>query len=186
VRAGKWPAGDRPLARRVTGRQFGIVGLGKIGSAVAERLAAFGRIAYTGPRAKPVDYDFYRTVTALAEACDVLVVTCPANESTHHLINDSVFDAIGSDGYLINVARGAVVDEAALIAALWDGRIAGAALDVFEDEPNVPESLRTNPRVVLTPHMASATVETRRQMADLVLDNLEAYFAGRPLLTAVT
>jgi lactate dehydrogenase-like 2-hydroxyacid dehydrogenase len=174
VRAGAWPGGDKPLARRVSGCRFGIVGMGQIGLATAQRLAAFGPVAYTGPRSKPVPYAYYAALPELAGAVDVLVLTLPANPQTRHMVDARVLDALGPKGYLVNVARGAVVDEAALITALQAGRIAGAALDVFEDEPNVPAALRQHPRVVLTPHMATATVETRLQMADRVLANLDA------------
>ncbi len=176
VRSGKWPAAERPLARKVTGRRFGIVGLGQIGVAVAKRLAPFGPVAYTGPSKKPVPYEYVADLMELAHDSDILIVTCPANAKTRHLINAAVLDALGPDGWLINVARGAIVNEAALIDALEARRIAGAALDVFEDEPNVSERLRTSPHVVLVPHMGSATQESRRQMAELVLENLEAAF----------
>jgi len=173
VRAGHWPRGERPLTRQVTGRRFGIVGLGQIGAALAARLRAFGPVAYTGPRPKDVPYPFHADVLALARACDVLAITCPANAATHHLINAPVLAALGADGYLINVARGAVVDEGALVTALAAGALAGAALDVYENEPHVPAALRARDNVVLTPHMASATVETRRRMADVILAHLD-------------
>ena len=178
VRAGSWEQGDRPLARKVSGRRFGIVGLGHIGAAIATRLAAFGPVAYTGPQRKDVPYVFHADLLDLARASDVLVLACPANASTRHIVNAAVLDALGEEGYLVNVARGAVVDEGALVAALAAGRLAGAALDVFENEPHVPEALRASARVVLTPHTASATVETRARMADVVLENLDAFRAG--------
>ena len=186
LRDGDWAVrGDWPLARKVSGRRFGIVGLGNIGAATAARLAAFGPVAYTGPRRKDVPYPYHPDAVSLARASDVLVLACPANASTRHLIGDAVFDALGPAGYLVNVARGAVVDEAALGAALAAGRIAGAALDVFENEPQVPAALRASPRTVLTPHVASATHETRVQMADLVLANLDALLSGGEPPTAV-
>ena len=178
VRAGSWEQGDRPLARKVSGRRFGVVGLGHIGAAIAARLAAFGPVAYTGPQRKEVPYAFHADLLDLARASDVLVLACPANASTRHIVNAAVLDALGEEGYLVNVARGAVVDEGALVAALATGRLAGAALDVFENEPHVPEALRASARVVLTPHTASATVETRARMADVVLENLDAFRAG--------
>jgi lactate dehydrogenase-like 2-hydroxyacid dehydrogenase len=181
VKSGHWVHGDRPLARKVSGRRFGIVGLGHIGLAIAQRLAPFGPVPYTGPREKPVSYAYHADVQDLARASDVLVVACPANDATFHLIDATVLAALGSEGYVVNVARGSVVDEAALVAALAAGRIAGAALDVFENEPHVPEGLRTHPNTVLTPHVASATVETRTRMADLVLANLDAFLAGDPI-----
>ncbi|MET0280319.1 MAG: 2-hydroxyacid dehydrogenase [Steroidobacteraceae bacterium] len=174
VRAGQWPAGDRPLARKVSGCRFGIAGLGQIGAATAARLAPFGPVAYTGPQRKAVAYAFHEDLISLARAVDVLVLTLPATPQTRHIVNAAVLDALGSCGYLVNVARGAVVDEPALIEALQVGRIAGAALDVFESEPQVPEALRRHPRVVLTPHMATATAETRGQMADQVLAHLQS------------
>ena len=186
VRSGAWPAGERPLARKVSGRRFGILGLGHIGSAIARRLEPFGPVAYTSRQAKAVAYDFHPNVMSLARASEVLVVACAANESTRRLVGAKVLDALGPEGWLVNISRGSVVDEAALIAALAEGRLAGAALDVFEAEPNVPEALRQSPKVVLTPHIASGTVETRVAMAQLVLNNLDAFLAGDPLPTAVT
>jgi lactate dehydrogenase-like 2-hydroxyacid dehydrogenase len=177
VRHGLWPNGERPLARRVTGRRFGIVGLGQIGAAIAARLAPFGPVAYMGPARKPVPYEFHADVVALARVSDVLILSCPANVATRHLIDAAVMAALGPTGYLINVARGAVVDEDALARALAAGQIAGAGLDVFANEPHVPRTLRELPNTVLTPHVASATVETRQAMADLVLANLDACLA---------
>lgn len=181
VRAGLWERGDFPLARKVTGRRFGIVGLGRIGVEIARRLAAFGPVAYTGSKPKDVPYAFQPDARTLAQNSDVLILACPSNEQTRHLVNRDILDALGPQGYVVNIARGAVVDEAALIAALEEGRIAGAALDVFEQEPHVPEALRTSPRVLLTPHIASGTEETRRDMADMVLQNLDAMLAGNAL-----
>ncbi|MFM1886550.1 MAG: hypothetical protein RL026_1707, partial [Pseudomonadota bacterium] len=171
VRSGRWLEGDKPLARKVSGRRFGIVGLGQIGAATACRLAPFGSVAWTGPRAKDSPWRYQPDLLQLAREVDVLVLTCPATAATRHLVGTTVLQALGPQGYLVNVARGAVVDEAALVAALEAGAIAGAALDVYEDEPRVPEALRSSARVVLTPHMASATVETRRRMAEMVLAN---------------
>ncbi len=185
VRRGEWEKGAWPLGRKVSGRRFGIVGLGQIGSAIATRLAAFGPVAYTGPRRKAVEYRFHVDLLELARDSDVLVISCPAKESTHHLVNAAVIDALGPPGYLINVSRGSVVDEAALIEALAARRLRGAALDVFESEPCVPQALRMSANTVLTPHTASATVETRMQMADLVLKNLDAFCDSAPLPAAV-
>jgi len=176
VRSGQWPRGERPLARKVSGRRFGIVGLGQIGRAVAERLAVFGPVAYTGPSKKDAPYAYTPELLTLARESDVLIVTCPANTTTFRMIDAAVLDALGPEGWLVNVARGPIVDEPALIAALEAGRIAGAGLDVFEHEPEVPEALRTHPHTVLVPHMGSATVETRRRMAEMVLENLDAAF----------
>ena len=185
VRSEQWGKEERPLGRQVSGRRFGIVGLGAIGSAIAARLVAFGAVAYTGPRRKPAPYAFHPDVIELARVSDVLVIACSANASTRHLINPAALAALGPQGFLVNVSRGSVVDETALIAALNDGGIAGAALDVFENEPHVPEALRASPKVVLTPHIASATVEGRARMAAMVLENLDAFLAGTPLPTAV-
>lgn len=185
VRESQWPSGERPLARRVSGKRFGIVGLGRIGRATADRLAAFGPVRYTGRTAKDAPYDFEADLDALARWCDVLVLTCPANETTRGMIGPGILEALGPDGYLVNVSRGSVVDERALIVALDAGQIAGAALDVFEHEPHVPTELIASGKVVLTPHVASATAECRQAMADLVLANLRAFLAKQPLPTAV-
>ena len=187
VREDKWASGQLPLARKVTGARLGIVGLGRIGSAIARRAAGFDMsIAYTS-RNKVADspYTYYPTPAALAVEVDFLMVITPGGAGTKGLINAEVLAALGKKGYLINVARGSVVDESALIIALQNNVIAGAALDVFEDEPNVPEALRAMSNVVLTPHVASATWQTRRAMADLAFGNLQAHFAGKPLLTPV-
>ena len=187
VREGKWPAGPFPLARKVSGSRLGIVGLGRIGQAIADRASAFGMsIAYT-TRTRRVDspYAYYPSAEALAHEVDFLMVITPGGAGTRGLINAQVLAALGSKGYLINVARGSVVDEPALVHAVTSGVIAGAALDVFADEPNVPEALRNCDNVVLTPHIASGTWETRAAMADLAFANLQAHFAGKPLLTPV-
>jgi hydroxypyruvate reductase len=188
VREGRWAAeGPLPLARKMSGARLGIVGLGRIGQAIARRAEAFGmKIAYTARHPRPnLAYAYHPSAKELAAQVDFLVVITPGGEGTRHLINAEVLQALGPRGYLINVARGTVVDEQALIAALQQGVIAGAGLDVYANEPNVPEALKTLDNVVLTPHMASATQETRQAMADLALENLKAHFAGRPLLTPV-
>jgi lactate dehydrogenase-like 2-hydroxyacid dehydrogenase len=186
VRSGAWASGgDLPLGRKVTGRHFGIVGLGRIGKAIAARVAPLGTVSYTGSREQPVDYAFYPSVIELARACDVMIVATNATESNRHLIGRAVLDALGPDGYIVNIARGSLVDEQELTAALIEKRIAGAALDVFENEPTVSGPLRSLPNVVLTPHIGSATFETREAMAQLVLANLDAFIAGTELPTAV-
>lgn len=188
VRTGRWSKeGAMPLTRKVSGARLGIVGLGRIGQAIASRAEAFGMsIAYTGRSAKPgLSYSFYPTAQALAAQVDFLVVITPGGAGTRHLINADVLKALGPKGYLINVARGSVVDEAALIDALQKGVIAGAGLDVFEKEPHAPEALWSMDNVVLTPHIASATWQTRQAMADLAAANLRAHFAGQPLLSPV-
>lgn len=172
-----------PLSRKVSGSRFGIVGLGRIGLAIASRLSPFGSIAYTGSGEKPVPYRFEPDLIELARWSDVLILSAPANAMTRNLIDARTLDALGPQGYLVNIARGSLVDEPALIAALAGGRIAGAALDVFANEPVVPAELHQLPNVMLTPHIGSATSQTRRGMEQLVLDNLDAYLAGTPLPT---
>lgn len=187
VRAGQWLKGPMPLARKVTGARLGIVGLGRIGAAIGRRAEGFGMsIAYTSrnPKADST-YRYYPSPAALAAEVDFLMVITPGGASTRGLINAEVLEALGAKGYLINVARGTVVDQEALIAALQKGVIAGAALDVFENEPNVPDALCAMENVVLTPHIASGTWQTRRAMADLAFGNLQAHFSGKPLLTPV-
>jgi len=181
VRDGAWPSGgERPLARKVTGRRFGIIGLGNIGAAIAARLVAFGPIAYCDISPRQVPYAFVPSAVELARGSDVLILATTANASTRRLVGREVLDALGPNGYLINVARGSLVDEDELIRALGANRIGGAALDVFSDEPRVPEALRAAPNVVVTPHIASATFETREAMARAVLTNLDAFLAGQP------
>jgi hydroxypyruvate reductase len=187
VRAGRWPSGPMPLARKVSGARLGIVGLGRIGQAIADRAQAFGMsIAYTARHQKPeLPYRYYASARALAAEVDFLVLITPGGKGTRKLVNAEVLKALGPKGYLINVARGSVVDESALVEALQNGWIAGAGLDVFESEPQVPEALRQMDNVVLTPHMASGTWQTRQAMADLAAANLHAHFAGQPLLSPV-
>lgn len=187
VRTGQWPSAGLSLAHKVSGRRLGIIGLGRIGRAIARRAEAFGMsIAYTDIKAfDDVPYRYEADLVTLAAASDVLVVAAAATASSRGLVNASVLDALGAEGTLINVARGAIVDEPALVQALREGRLGAAGLDVFADEPRVPQELWAMDNVVLQPHRASATVETRLAMGELVLDNLAAHFAGRPLLTAV-
>ena len=187
VRDGKWPAGPMPLTRKMSGARLGIVGLGRIGKAVARRAEAFDMsVAYTGRKPKPEHaYSYFATAEALAAEVDFLVVITPGGAATRRLIDAKVLAALGKDGYLINVARGSVVDEAALVDALQNGTIAGAGLDVFENEPNVPPALFALDNVVLTPHVGSATWQTRHAMSDRAFANLAAHFAGQPLLSPV-
>jgi lactate dehydrogenase-like 2-hydroxyacid dehydrogenase len=160
--------------------------MGRIGQGIARRAAAFEmRIAWHGPRAKDLPYRYESDLVALARDVDVLVAACPGGDATRGLISRAVLEALGPRGFFVNVARGSVVDESALVDALRDGRLGGAALDVFRDEPRVPPALLTMDNVVLQPHVASATQETRAAMGRLVLDNVAAFVAGRPLLTAV-
>ena len=187
VRTGQWLNGPMPLACKVSGARLGIVGLGRIGQAIADRARAFNMsIAYTARHQKPdAPYRYYASAQALASEADFLVLVTPGGAGTRKLVNAGVLKALGPKGYLINVARGSVVDQSALVDALQKGLIAGAGLDVFEDEPNVPAALRAMDNVVLTPHMASATLQTRQAMADLAAANLHAHFAGQPLLSPV-
>jgi lactate dehydrogenase-like 2-hydroxyacid dehydrogenase len=185
LRGGQWTSGERPLAHKVTGRRFGIVGLGNIGRAIAHRLSAFGPVAYCDVNQQPANYIYVPSAIELARQSDVLVLATTANASTQRMVGRPLLDALGPQGYLINVARGTLVDEPELIKALAENRIAGAALDVFADEPRVPEALRNTPNVVVTPHIASATVETREAMAHAVLANLDAHFAGKSLPGAI-
>lgn len=187
VRAGRWPSGPMALGSRVSGSRVGIVGLGRIGNAIARRAQAFDMsIAYTARTEKPGSgYTFYPSAKALASESDFLVVITPGGGGTRHMIDAEVLSALGAKGFLINVARGSVVDESALLQALQSGVIAGAALDVFENEPHVPAEMWSMPNVVLSPHMGSATRQTRQAMADLAYANMKAGLAGEPLLTPV-
>ena len=187
VRDGKWLSGAFPLATKVGGATMGILGLGRIGLAVAKRAEAFGmKIVYHGPRAKAgVAYRYYRSLAEMARDIDYLVVTCPGGAETRHLVNAEVLAALGKKGVVINIARGSVIDEEAMVGMLQDGRLGGAGLDVFAAEPKVPEALLALDTVVLQPHVGSATHATRAAMGQLVVDNLVAHFAGKPLLTRV-
>ncbi|EIM27277.1 2-hydroxyacid dehydrogenase [Microvirga lotononidis] len=187
LRDGKWLKASFPLSATLRDRKVGIVGLGRIGKAIAKRLSGFDvSIAYHGrTQQDDVAYAYYPTVTGLAEACDVLIVITPGGAATKHLINAEVLKALGSNGVLINVARGTVVDEQALIEALKSGTILSAGLDVYEDEPRVPQELIDLEHVVLLPHIASASVHTRNAMGKLVADNLISWFDGKGPLTPV-
>jgi lactate dehydrogenase-like 2-hydroxyacid dehydrogenase len=187
VRSGQWEAGA-PVApsRALRGKTAGIFGLGRIGRAVADRLAAFGmKLRYYQPNIKDTPIPRSDSLLALAQDSDYLVLCAPGGAATRKLVDTRVLDALGPDGTLVNIARGSLVDEAALIDALASGRLGAAALDVFADEPHVPPALCALPNVVLAPHVGSLTVETRQAMGQLVVDNLRAHFEGRPLLTPV-
>ncbi len=177
ARSGDWERnGPFPLTRSIRNRKVGIVGLGRIGLAIAEHAKVFGaEIMYHTRSEKPVDYAFYPDLVELARASDVLIVITPGGPETRHLINADVMNALGPDGILINVARGSVVDEDALVAALAEGRLGAAGLDVFEQEPKVHDGLKSMDNVVLVPHVGSATVETRQAMGDLVCENLDQW-----------
>jgi lactate dehydrogenase-like 2-hydroxyacid dehydrogenase len=187
VRTGAWPKGGQALTVAVHHKKLGILGFGRIGKTIAKRAAGFDmEIAYHS-RTKQADaaVRYFDTAVDLAAWCDVLVVITPGGAATRHLVNADVLKALGPHGYLVNVARGSVVDEAALLAALQNGTIAGAGLDVFEDEPRVPAAFFALDNVALAPHVGSATVETRKAMGDLAVDNLIAHLEGRPKLTPV-
>lgn len=187
VKAGRWAKEAFPFGVELRGRTCGIVGLGRIGRAVALRAKAFGmKIAYYGPTAKTdVDYPYYNDLTELAKAVDVLVLALPGGDQTRHIVDERVLSALGPKGFLINVARGSVLDEAALIRKLQAGELAGAGLDVFEEEPLANSPLMTMENVVLLPHIGSATFETRHAMGDTVMANLKAHFSGQPVLNPV-
>ncbi|WP_039661144.1 MULTISPECIES: 2-hydroxyacid dehydrogenase [Pantoea] len=187
TRAGHWAQGRFPLSSKIGGKVCGIVGLGNIGQAVARRAQAFDmQIHYYNPRSRPdVPYTRHESLVDLAQRADFLVLTLPGGAATRHIINADVLEALGPEGYLINIARGSVVDQQALVAALETGRIAGAGLDVFEQEPQVPDALRQRDNVVITPHIASSTRETMAAMADLVFENMLAFSRGEPVLTRV-
>ena len=184
LRAGRWKSeGDAPLTRSIAGRTFGIVGLGRIGKAIANKLQAFGvELVYHTRTEKEVPYKHFADLRLMAEAADALIVITPGGPETDGLISKDIIEALGPDGVLINISRGSVVDQPALISALQDGRLGAAGLDVFSDEPNVPKELIEMSNVVLLPHVGSATKETRQAMADLVCDNLNSWLdTGRPI-----
>jgi lactate dehydrogenase-like 2-hydroxyacid dehydrogenase len=187
VRSGQWLKGEFPLSATLRGRKAGIIGLGRIGKAIARRLEAVGLpVSYHGRRPQEgVSYPYYPTAAALAEAVDVLVVIIPGGAATKNMIGAEVLQALGPNGVLINVARGSVVDEDALIEALRSRTILAAGLDVFVDEPRVRQELLEMDHVVLFPHIGSSTHHTRDAMGQLVIDNLLAFFEGRGPLTPV-
>jgi hydroxypyruvate reductase len=187
VRRGDWLKGQFPLATRVSGKKLGIAGLGRIGQAIAKRAGGFDMDIRYHSR-KPVAGVAFKhepSLVELAKWCDFLVVIVSGGPATRHLVSAEVIHALGPDGYLVNVSRGSVVDEAALVDALVNKRIAGAGLDVFEDEPRVPQALMALDNVVLLPHLASGTRETRQAMADVVLANLHSLFDHGKLVTPV-
>lgn len=188
VRAGLWLAqGDYPLTAKLSGKRVGILGLGSVGSLVAKRLQAFGCAVSYHSRARKasVAYRYFPDARALAADSDALVVACALNDATRGVVGRHVLDALGPGGVLVNVARGGVVDEQELVAALRDGRIAGAGLDAFQDEPHLPPGLGGMDNVVLTAHQAAFTEESSADLRELMIGNLEAFFSGKPLLTPV-
>ncbi|HXH16761.1 MAG TPA: 2-hydroxyacid dehydrogenase [Sphingomonas sp.] len=182
VRGGGWSV---DLARRASGRRIGIFGLGRIGKAIAARARPFARELHYAARSAKPDFEgvFHGDIVSLATACDVLIVAAPGGDATRAVVDAGVLAALGKDGIFVNIARGSLVDEAALVAALEAGTIAGAGLDVFADEPTVPDALMAMDQVVLSPHQGSATVDGRAAMVALVIANLDAHFAGEALLT---
>ena len=187
VRAGKWPQGPIAAGRELGGKTCGIVGLGRIGREIARRVQACGMtVCYHGPHRKnDVDYAYFADPAAMARDADCLVVMCPLTPATRNLVDARVIDALGPEGFLVNIARGPVVDQQALMAALRDKRIAGAGLDVFWDEPQVPPELAAMDNVVLSPHMGSATREIREERGRKLLANLHAHFSGKRVLTPI-
>ena len=186
VRDGEWTRRSPPLTTKLSGRSVGILGLGRIGKAIAKRVEAMGmNVAYTGRKPQDVGYRYLPDLESLASEVDFLVVACPGGPATRHLVDARVLAALGSKGTLVNIARGSIVDEDALVRALGDGTIKGAGLDVFENEPNVPEALFAMDNVVLLPHVGSATRETRQAMADLCKANVDHWFAEGKVLTLV-
>ena len=187
VRNGEWLKANFPLMSHLRGRQAGILGLGRIGLAIAQRLQAFGvEINYHNRRERSdVDYKYYSSLSMMAQDVDFLILSCVGGEETKKIVNREIMEKIGPNGVLINISRGSVVDEGDLVACLEEGKLGGAGLDVFTSEPHVPEALFKMPQVVLQPHIGSATLQTRISMGQLVVDNVDAYCAKKPLLTPV-
>jgi lactate dehydrogenase-like 2-hydroxyacid dehydrogenase len=187
VRSAEWAAsGNLPLSRSASGRTIGIVGLGRIGLEIARKLSAFdAKILYHTRTARDVEYQHFPNLADMATQSDVLICILPGGDATHHIINAPVMAALGADGILINVARGSVVDQDALIAALQNKTLGGAGLDVYENEPNVPQALIDLSNTVLLPHVGSATVETRGAMAQLTVDNLLQHARGNGVISPV-
>ncbi|WP_417843817.1 2-hydroxyacid dehydrogenase [Thalassospira sp.] len=188
ARSGNWSKnGAMPLTTTLHSKKVGIVGLGRIGKAIASRAEPFGvELGYFGRSQQgDVGYQYFNDLLALAEWADVLVVACPGGDATRNLIDMNVLTALGATGYVVNIARGSVIDEPALITALRDGIVGGAGLDVFHNEPHMNPAFAELDNVVIYPHHASGTVETRDAMGQLVVDNLIAFFAGKPLITPV-
>ena len=186
VQAGEWDKRGPELTTKLGGKTVGILGLGRIGKAIAGRLSAMGmKIAYTGRKPQDVPYRFIPELKALAAASEFLVVACPGGPATKHLVDSTVLAALGKKGTIVNIARGSIIDEPALVAALEAGTIKAAGLDVFANEPTIPQPLYAMDNVVLLPHVGSATRETRQAMGDLCKANLDAWFGGKPLPTLI-
>lgn len=186
VREGKWPKGPMALTQSVQGKKVGIVGLGRIGKAIAKRCEAFNlRVEYHGRNRQAVGFPHHADVVSLAREVDILVIAAPGGDETRGLVGRAALEALGPEGIIVNIARGSVIDEPAMIEALQSGKLGAAGLDVFDNEPNVPAELLALDNVVVQPHVGSATHPTRTAMGQLVIDNLAAHFAGKPLLTPV-
>ena len=186
VQAGEWQQRGPELTTKLSGKRVGILGLGRIGKAIAQRVQSLGMdVAYTGRKPQDVPYRYLSTLKALATDVDFLVVACPGGAATKNVVNAEILAALGKNGTLVNIARGSIVDEVALVAALQAGTIKAAGLDVFADEPNIPAALMTMENVVLLPHVGSATHETRQAMGDLCKDNLDAWFRTGKVLTLI-
>ena len=187
VRQGNWLKGNYPLLAELNGKTLGILGLGRIGKEIAARAQAMKmRVVYHGRRRQADEpFVFYPDLTQMARDVDWLVLIAPGGKATEKIVSRQVLEALGPDGYLVNMARGTLVDEAAMVELLAAGKLGGAALDVFEKEPQVPEALFALDNVVLSPHQGSATYQTRNKMGRLVVDNLDAWFAGEPLISPV-
>ncbi|HHS82881.1 MAG TPA: 2-hydroxyacid dehydrogenase [Devosia sp.] len=187
VRSGRWPGTIPPFFSELNGRTVGIAGLGRIGREIARRCQAMNmRVVYYGRNRQPAQpFVYYDDLEEMARDVDWLVAMTPGGAATDGLFSRSVLQALGPDGYFVNMARGSVVDQDALIDLLHNGELAGAALDVFADEPNVPDALKNMDNVVLSPHQGSATEQTRNAMGAMVVANLKAHFAGEPLLSRV-
>ena len=184
LKSGAWSKGLLPLTTTLAGKKVGILGMGRIGQDLAKRLEPFKvEILYSGPSKKNVPYRYLPNLSELAQESDVLFLVCPASPATNKIINTQILEALGPESYLINIARGSVVDEAALLYALQHKRIAGAALDVFDNEPNPNPEFFNLDNLLMTPHIGSSTAETRVAMTKLAVDNLEAFFNQQPLLT---
>ncbi len=186
VHAGDWEKGGPALNTKLAGKRVGILGLGRIGKAIAERVSALGmQVSYTGRKPQDVPYRFVPDLKGLAAESDFLVVACPGGAATKNIVNADVLAALGKKGTIVNIARGSIIDEPAMVAALQAGTIKGAGLDVFADEPHIPAPLLAMDNVVLLPHVGSATHETRKGMGDLCKANLDAWFSGKPVLTLI-
>ena len=186
VRSGDWAESKQsPMMRSqagLPGRRIGVYGMGAIGRKIAARCAGFeAEIGYFSRSRHDVPYQYFSTLEALADWCSVLMVAVRASAETHHMVNADILKRLGGEGYVVNIARGSVIDEAALVAALTEGTIAGAGLDVYEAEPHAPDALTALPNVVLTPHIGGHTLESHVAMQDCVLANLTAFFAGEGL-----